>query len=88
MAAYGSNSLAVRFQWELVSEPQVKSTEMPPASPMMGGLHPGGKDVGPLPGRKYPRGMKNQPWRSWLSKDRPPGIKRKKKRSNVAALMG
>jgi hypothetical protein len=87
MAAYGSNSLAVRFKRELVDEPKERSAEMPPASPMMGGLHPGGKDVGPQPGRRYPKGMRNQPWKSWLSKGKP-GIKRKRRRSGLASLMG
>jgi hypothetical protein len=83
MAEYGSNSFAVRFKRELVDEPQdKKSTEMPPASPMQAGYMIGGKDW-----RRYPKGMRNQPWRSWLSKDRP-GIKRRKKRSAVASLMG
>jgi hypothetical protein len=86
MATYGSNSFAVRFKRELVDEPQPKSTEMPPASPMVGGYMIGGKET-PLPGRKYPKGMRNQPWRSWLSKDKP-GIKRKRKRSGLASLMG
>jgi hypothetical protein len=81
------NSFAVRFQRQEVPEEQPKkSTEMPPASPMMGGFMPGGKET-PLPGRKYPKGMKNQPWRSWLNKSKP-GIKRKKKRSTIGALMG
>jgi hypothetical protein len=87
MATYGSNSLAVRFQRELVDEPQKKSAEMPPASPMMSGYMIGGKDPTPQPGRRYPKGMRNQPWRSWLSKSKP-GIKRKRKRSGLASLMG
>jgi hypothetical protein len=87
MATYGSNSLAVRFQREVVDEPKQRSAEMPVASPMMGGLHPGGKDVGPQPGRRYPKGMKDQPWKSWL-RNKKPGIKRKKKRSAIGALMG
>jgi hypothetical protein len=85
MATYGSNSLAVRFKRELVDEPQTKSTEMPPGGPQLGSYMPGGKQT-PLPGRKYPKGMRNQPWRSWLSKGRP-GVKRKKKPSNLASLM-
>jgi hypothetical protein len=87
MATYGSNSLAVRFQRELDPKEQPKkSAEMPPASPMMGSFMPGGKQT-PLAGRRYPKGMRNQPWRSWLSKSKP-GIKRRKKRSSVASLMG
>jgi hypothetical protein len=85
MAAYGSNSLAVRFQRNIVDEPKMRSAEMPVASPMMGGLHPGGKDT-PLPGRRYPKGMRNLPWQSWLSKGKP-GVKRKK-RSKIGSLMG
>jgi hypothetical protein len=88
MAAYGSNSFAVRFKRELVDEPQdKKSTEMPPASPMMGAYMIGGKELTPQPGRRYPKGMRDQPWRSWLQNKRP-GIKKKKRRSHVAALMG
>jgi hypothetical protein len=86
MATYGSNSLAVRFNRELVDEPQTKSTEMPPSGPQLGSYMPGGKQT-PLPGRKYPKGMRNQPWKSWLSKPKP-GIKRKKKRNALASLMG
>jgi hypothetical protein len=87
MATYGSNSLAVRFQRELVPEKQPKkSTEMPPASPMMGSFMPGGKQT-PQPGRRHPKGMRNQPWKSWLSKSKP-GIKRRRKRSPLASLMG
>jgi hypothetical protein len=86
MATYGSNSLAVRFKRELVDEPQTKSAEMPPGGPQLSSYMPGGKQT-PLEGRKYPKGMKNQPWRSWLNKSKP-GIKRKKKRSTIGALMG
>jgi hypothetical protein len=87
MATYGSNSLAVRFNRELVEEPQTKSTEMPPASPMQGGYMPGGKQT-PLPGRKYPKGMKNQPWKSWLQDNKRPGIKRKKKTQQSCGVNG
>jgi hypothetical protein len=85
MATYGSNSLAVRFQREAVTEPEKKSYEMPPGGPQLGSYMPGGKQT-PQPGRRYPKGMRSQPWRSWLSKSRP-GIKRKK-RSALRALMG
>jgi hypothetical protein len=88
MAVYGSNSFAVRFKREEVAEPEKKSYEMPPASPMMGGYMIGGKDPIPQPGRRYPKGMRNQPWRSWLQDNKRPGIKRKRKRSALASLMG
>jgi hypothetical protein len=87
VAAYGSNSFAVRFKRELVDEPEKKSYEMPPASPMVGSYMIGGKET-PLPGRKYPKGMRNQPWKSWLQNNKRPGIKRKRKRSALASLMG
>jgi hypothetical protein len=60
-------------------------TEMPPGSPMLGGLHPGGKDT-PLPGRRR-AGPKDLPWRSWLNKGKP-GLNRKKKLNRFASLMG
>jgi hypothetical protein len=84
MAVYGSNSLAVRFQRNEVPEDKAEKvlTEMPPGSPMLGGLHPGGKDL-PLPGRR--RAIKNLPWRSWLDKGK---STRKKKRNRFASLMG
>jgi hypothetical protein len=88
MAVYGSNSFAVRFKREEVSEPEKKSYEMPPASPMMGGYMIGGKDFSPQPGRRYPKGMRSQPWRSWLQDKKPPGVRRKRKRSALASLMG
>ena len=79
-----ANSLAVRFQREVVDEPKQRSAEMPVATPMMGGLHPGGKET-PLPGRRR-AGPKDLPWRSWLQNKRP-GIKRHKRKS-IAQLMG
>jgi len=79
-----ANSLAVRFQREVVDEPKQRSAEMPVATPMMGGLHPGGKET-PLPGRRR-AGPKDLPWRSWLQNKRP-GIKRRKRKS-IAQLMG
>jgi hypothetical protein len=85
MATYGSNSLAVRFQRNIVDEPQKRSTEMAPGGPQYGSYMIGGKDT-PLPGRRYPKGMRNQPWRSWLSKGKP-GVKRKK-RGKIGSLMG
>jgi hypothetical protein len=89
MATYGSNSFAVRFKRELVDEPQdKKSTEMPPASPMMGGYMIGGKDFSPQPGRRYPKGMRSQPWRSWLQDKKTPRVRRKRNRSSFASLMG
>jgi hypothetical protein len=87
MAAYGSNSFAVRFKREEVPEPEKKSAEMPPGGPQLSSFMPGGMEQ-PQPGRRrYPRGMKDQPWKSWLH-NKKPGIKRKKKRSSLAALMG
>ena len=84
MATYGSNSLAVRFQREAVNEPEKKSYEMPPGGPQYGSYMPGGKQT-PRPGRRYPKGMRDQPWKSWLSKGK--GAKRKK-RSKIGSLMG
>jgi hypothetical protein len=86
MATYGSNSLAVRFQRNEIPEGQADKvlTEMPPGSPMLGGLHPGGKDV-PLPGRRR-AGPKDLPWRSWLQSKQK--TNRKKKRNRLANLMG
>jgi hypothetical protein len=45
MAVYGSNNLAVRSQRNEIPEGQTEKvlTEMPPGTPMVGGLHPGGK---------------------------------------------
>jgi hypothetical protein len=88
MAVYGSNSLTVRTQKNLVDEiPANKSEAMPAYAPSK--VMPGGMELklSPQPGRRYPKGMRNQPWRSWLSKERP-GIKRKRKRSSLASLMG
>jgi hypothetical protein len=48
MAAYGSNSLAVRFQWEIANAAETKSYEMPPGGPQYGSFMPGGKET--LPG--------------------------------------
>jgi hypothetical protein len=90
MATYGNNSLAVRTRWETVDEPQPKSTEMPPGGPQLSRYMPGGgrEVVPPQPGRRrLPRGVKDLPWRSWLQNKRP-GVKRKKKRSAIGALMG
>jgi hypothetical protein len=86
MATYGSNSLAVRFQRNIVDEPlpENKSQEMPAHRPMVGSFMPG-ENV-PLAGRRYPKSLRSLPWKSWLSKSRP-GIKRKK-RSNIGSLMG
>jgi hypothetical protein len=85
MATYGSNSLAVRFQRNEVPEDKTEKvlTEMPPGSPMLGGLHPGGKDT-PLPGRRR-AGPKDLPWRSWLNKSK---STRKRKKNRIASLMG
>jgi hypothetical protein len=85
MAVYGSNNLAVRFQRNEVPDDKAEKvlTELPPGSPMLGGLHPGGKDV-PLPGRR--RAVpKDLPWRSWLNKSK---STRKKRRNRLGALMG
>ena len=68
--------------------PAEKSQAMPAHSPTVAKVMPGGMDLGPQPGRRrYPRGMKDIPWKSWLNKSKT-GIKRKKKRSTIGALMG
>jgi hypothetical protein len=91
MAVYGNNSPAVRFFRTEVPEGEVEKaekllSELPPGTPMVGGLHPGGKDYGPPgPGRRR-AGPKDLPWKSWLNKSRP-GI-RKKKRNRLGVLMG
>jgi hypothetical protein len=79
-----ANSLAVRFQREVVNQPEMKSYEMPPGGPQYGSFMPGGKET-PQPGRRR-AGPKDQPWRSWLQNKRP-GIKRRKRKS-IAQLMG
>jgi hypothetical protein len=88
MAVYGSNSLVVKTQKNPIEEPlpDNKSEAMPEYPPSR--VMPGGMELkfGPQPGRRYPKGMKNLPWRSWLQNKRP-GVKRKKKRS-IAELMG
>jgi hypothetical protein len=88
MAVYGSNSLAVRTQRNVLDAPlpENKSEAMPAHQPMVGSYMPGGKET-PLPGRRYPKGMRNQPWKSWLNRSKP-GIRRRRKRSAVASLMG
>jgi hypothetical protein len=85
-----ANSFAVRTQQNPITEPLPadKSQAMPAHAPTVAKVMPGGMELGPQPGRRrYPRGMKDQPWKSWLSKDKP-GIKRKKKRSSLVSLMG
>jgi hypothetical protein len=85
LADYGSNQTAVRFFREVVPDtPDKKSAEMPPVSPQYGSLHPGGKEV-PLPGRRYPKSMRNLPWRSMLKSKRT-GV-RKRKKGKLQALM-
>jgi hypothetical protein len=87
MAVYGSNSPAVRFFRTEVPDDKTEKvlSELPPGSPMLGGLHPGGKDV-PLPGRRR-AGPKDLPWRSWLNKGKSTR-KRKSKKHRFASLMG
>ena len=87
MAVYGNNSLAVRFQRNIVDEPlpETKSQEMPMHRPMVGSYMPGGKET-PLPGRRR-AGPKNPPWRSWLERPKSKSRKRKKK-SALSTLMG
>jgi len=83
-----ANSFAVRTQQNPIDAPlpESKSAAMPAYAPSK--VMPGGMELAPQPGRRrYPRGMKDQPWKSWLSKDKP-GIKRKRKRSSLASLMG
>jgi hypothetical protein len=84
-----ANSFAVRTQKNPITEPLPadKSQAMPAHSPTVGKVMPGGMELGPQPGRRYPKSMRNLPWKSWLNKSKP-GVRRKKKRSNVAALMG
>jgi hypothetical protein len=83
--AHGSNQPAIRFfRTEVPDAPEAYSTEMPASTPMLGGLHPGGKDT-PLPGRRRAmRAIKDLPWRSWLDKRKP----RKKRRNRLGSLMG
>jgi hypothetical protein len=86
MAVYGSNLPAVRMFKTEVPEGQTTEkvlTELPPGSPMLGGLHPGGKET-PLPGRRR-AGPKDLPWRSWLNKSK---STRKRKKNRFASLMG
>jgi hypothetical protein len=85
-----ANSFAVRTQRNLVDElPPDKSQAMPAHSPTVAKVMPGGMELklGPQPGRRYPKGMKDIPWKSRLQNKRP-GIKRKRKRSSLASLMG
>ena len=86
-----ANSFVTRHQQNLITEPLPadKSQAMPAHTPTVARVMPGGMELkfGPQPGRRYPKGMKNQPWKSWLSKERPPA-RRKKKRSAIGALMG
>jgi hypothetical protein len=85
-----ANSFAVRTQQNPITEPLPadKSQAMPAHSPTVAKVMPGGMELklGPQPGRRYPKGMKDIPWKSWLQNKRP-GIKRKRKRA-VASLMG
>jgi hypothetical protein len=89
--AHGSNQLATRFFREELSDDKADKvlTEMPPGSPMLGSLTPGGRDYGPPgPGRRR-TGPRDLPWRSWLQ-DKRPGVKsrKRKKKSALASLMG
>jgi hypothetical protein len=89
MAAYGSNSTAVRFFRTEVPEGQTEKvlTELPPGSPLLGSLTPGGgRDYGPPgPGRRR-TGPRDLPWKSWLQSKQKTNCKRKKNR--FASLMG
>jgi hypothetical protein len=88
VAEYGSNKLAVRLFRTEIPEGQTEKvlTELPPGTPMVGGLHPGGKDT-PLPGRRR-AGPKDLPWKSWLQNKRQGVKSRKKKRNRFASQMG
>jgi hypothetical protein len=85
-----ANSFAVRTQKNPIDAPLPadKSQAMPAHSPTVGKVMPGGMELGPQPGRRrYPRGMKDMPWKSWLQNKRP-GIKRRKRKSSISQLMG
>ena len=60
MAAYGGNSLCVRFQ--VNGLPENKSQDMPAHSPRVAAAMPGGKETS---GGRYPKSMKTlpNPWK-------------------------
>ena len=64
MAAYGGNSLCVRFQVNPVEKPlpENKSQDMPAHSPRVAAAMPGGKETS---GGRYPKSMKTlpNPWK-------------------------
>jgi hypothetical protein len=64
MAAYGSNSIAVRFQETTLPKalPENKSQEMPAHSPRVASAMPGGKPAG-----KPGKGMRSLRSPKWIS---------------------